>query len=82
MEIDIWPRNPLVEPGDRDSVCSADVTQGGRTASTHDTGRGLVVLVDLQDYRAVEDAVHSGRAGKPAVLIAWSALTISDSTVE
>ena len=68
MELDIWSRSPLVEPSDRDSVCSADVTQGGRTASTHDTGRGLVVLVDLQDYGAVENSFpqrEGGQARRP-----------------
>ena len=68
MKIDIWSRDPLVEPGDRDAVCTADVAQGGRTASTHDTGRGLVVLVDLQDYKAIEDAFphrECGQARRP-----------------
>ena len=82
VKIDVWTCNPLMEPGYRNAMRSSDVTQGKGTARTHDTGRGLIVLVDLEDYGAIENLSHNGRAGKPAVLIAWSALTISDSTVE
>ena len=54
-----------MEPGNRNAVRSADVTQGRGTARTHDTGRGLIVLVDLEDYGAVKKSLPQ-REGRQA----------------
>ena len=64
MEIDVWTCNPLMEPGYRNAMRSSDVTQGRGTARTHDTGRGLIALVDLEDYGAIEDLFPQWEGGQ------------------
>ena len=72
VKIDVWTCNPLMEPGYRNAMRSSDVTQGRGTARTHDTGRGLIVLVDLEDYGAIENLFpqrEGGQACRPDCVV-------------
>ena len=55
VERNIWSCDPFIEPGDRHLVGPLDVPKRRRTARRHDSGRGLVVLEDVQAERTIED---------------------------
>ena len=50
LQIDIWSNNSLMEPCDRNTMGSLNMAKGWGTTRAHNTGRGLVVLIDIQDY--------------------------------
>ena len=55
VERNIWSCDPFIEPGDRRLVGPLDVPKRRRTVRSHDAGRGLVVVEDVQAERTIKD---------------------------